>query len=197
MDLPSPQNLSVFFIPFILSKVGPRLYRLKVMSSVDEYMVYLKTIDWFAHTGQPLPAELSPDLTSRVSSWEEAVEWSQKQISFWCRIEAGNLLMAEVRANAPDRFVKWNDIARSNLPLAKSLLEENVLPRIPEPYRESAKSFVQSQLVGALAEVSFSDCSSVDLMRKHFAIYEKGFFPCGWDVASPESFPGKARVIVY
>jgi hypothetical protein len=174
-----------------------RLLKVSFMIKIEEYVDYLKTFDWFSLVGKDLPKGIYDGAVSRVSSWEEAVKWSKEQISFWCRIESGNLLMANIRANAPDRFAEWNNVARENLPTVQSLLNEYVLPRIPEPHREPATLFIQSQLVGVFIEVVFSDCSPIDLLRKQFRIYEKGFFPCGWNVESPEGFPNDSVVMVY
>jgi hypothetical protein len=71
------------------------------------------------------------------------------------------------------------------------------MPKIPEAYRVSTKAYILSQLIGVLTETAFVDFSSTQLLTHQFRIYERGFFPCGWSVGSPDSFPEKAVIMVF
>ncbi|MCB9399514.1 MAG: hypothetical protein H6510_17010 [Acidobacteria bacterium] len=167
------------------------------MSNIDKCIEGLQQYEWFSCVGTGFPNTSEFQGVRKVFSWEDAIKWCNAPISVWCRIETENLLMASVRSNSPNRYQDWNNVAIENQLKVQLILNEFVMKRAPEKYADSIKLYIQSQLVGLLLEVFFGDCSSIDLFQQQFKWYEKGFFPCGWHVDSPEGFPDASKFVVF
>src|SRR6476646_4701277 len=128
-------------------------------SSVDGLLEELMHVDWFASVGTPI---VSPIETTRVSSWEEAFRWTEHSISWWCNVEGKKRLYEVLAVSHHDRFLEWNNVARSLLPRVQELIEKHVISHAPSgALPDQARGWIQSQILSALMELSYKDCIQV------------------------------------
>ena len=168
----------------------------KAVSTPEDYLKGLKGVEWFSSVGSLVT---SPIGTTPLSSWDEAFRWTENPVSWWCNVEGAKQLYETLAKTHYERFVSWNDIARSLLPQVKELLENHVFPCVPSGVQlpQKAQVWIQSQILSATMELAFDDCVLVRLFQDQVELYRRGHFPCGWNVAGPEDFPQRATVIVF
>ena len=164
-------------------------------SKVIQYLDELKKVSWFSKVGnKDINYEVPFDT---VDSWGKAVIWSKHEITSWCNIEAGNLLSQSIRLNAPNKFSQWNNIAKSNLPIIQKFIETSISQYIPNEYKKDIELYIQSQLISAIMEIEYSDCSDINILQKMMDLYRDGHFPCGFYVKEPDDFPSNITYVIY
>ena len=162
----------------------------------EELHKELSEINWFAHVGE------ANDEVKRnvqyVDSWANARGWAEADISRWCLVEAGNILGLTVGEAHRIEYDKWNDHIKMISEPRDKLLEQSVVPSIPEEYR-SAKmiGLIRSHLNIAYMECIYSPLVDVHLVRDLIKWYLHGRFPCGWTAEDEKSFPARAVTVVF
>lgn len=162
------------------------------LEPIESYLAELEMIDWFSHVG----SDYQKPGIRLVSDWEEACRWTSQPISEWCDLEAKQRIYRFMSAAHYDQFAKWNEVAKSILPLIEPLVDM-VRPRFPANSPDNAIDWFQCQIVGASMELYYATCIDSKLFRDQLEIYKQGHFPCGWYVESEDRFPEHAILIVY
>lgn len=163
--------------------------------AVDTRLDELRQVKWFSSVGQALPANQQLKF---VSSWNEAFQWTEDPVSWWCNVEGKKLLYENLAKTHYERFSQWNNVARAILPKVKDLLEEVVFPSAQEvAFTEKAKTWIQSQILSSVLELVYRDCVEVTVFTNQIEYYVRGHFPCGWHAESPEGFPNTSILVVF
>ena len=162
----------------------------------EELHKELSEINWFAHVG---------DTNNRikrkveyVDSWEKARGWAEADISWWCLNEASNVLSLFLSTAHKMEYRKLNDHIKMISEPRDKLLEQSVVPSIPEDYRSTKMiGLIRSHLNVAYLECIYSPLVDVHLVRDLVKWYLFGRFPCGWKVEDEKSFPARAVTVVF
>ena len=110
----------------------------------------------------------------------------------WCHIEALNEIYQKVQSTNRSDFVKWNENAKLNLELVNDFINKHFY----DIEDEWIKLWVQSILMGALAEFHYNQISEFSFFDNIIKIFELGLFPCGFRVDSPSDFPNNVYIYI-
>ena len=156
----------------------------------------LQLCSWFAKVGEPLNAKKAS--LQQVLTWNLACDWAKADISWWCANEASNVLSLHLSNNHRIEYRKWNDHIKSFASQRDELLETIVMPLIPGNCREpKVVEWIRSHLTRAYLECIYGPLADIYLVCDQVDWYLQGRFPCGWNVATEEAFPGEANTVVF
>ncbi|WP_411846057.1 hypothetical protein AAFN60_21335 [Roseibacillus persicicus] len=105
--------------------------------------------------------------------------------------------MDAVRFGCEERFAKWNEIAAANLKSIESIVSTISLSPEMRAHENFILEHTKSLLISAALELAYSDCSDFRLLSQLVSVYERGHFPCGFEVERPEDFPKNASLIIF
>lgn len=133
-------------------------------------------VPWFENSGKHL------DSRSPVKAWAEAADSCSDD--HWTLITEASAasMTGDLSVMCPKRFGTWNEtVAWVKL----NILEEHVEPQIRK--RELAGEFsaavadcVRWDVLHAAMELLYTDCRAPGFFCELLAVYEQGYFPCGW-----------------
>lgn len=137
----------------------------------------LRNIVWFDRCGT---REFDSAIT--LSSWAEALSYSETPEWENTCLEMANKLSSAVAQKAPDRFRRWNDVAEEVRPVVLEMVDQktkfvrgaNLLP-------ESFVHTVQWDIIHLAFEAEYADIVPVSFFAGQSFWYAKGHFPCGWN----------------
>lgn len=153
----------------------------------------LAAIDWFAHCGEAMTADLSME-TERILDWPSAIAASKEPAWEDAKIEAQNQLTLWLHLHDRANYRKWNEITRAHKgSLVDPLMEEKI--RAFQTDHQLDIKFAHSvrwDILAALMENSYLSSGHRSFFYSElFLVYETGHFPCGWIGEWPQ---GKLRV---
>jgi hypothetical protein len=142
----------------------------------------VKSIDWFAHCGQPLSLDLSMEI-EQVHDWAKAL--SSRKNSAWenASLEARNQLTLWLHLNDRALYRKWNKIVAAHKEtVLNPLTEEKIVPfQMKHGLDIVLVHNVHWDILGAMMENSYLGSGHrAFFFLELLTIYEAGHFPCGW-----------------
>jgi hypothetical protein len=143
----------------------------------------LENADWFSAVG----VNDTDEAAIVLSSWQEAIEHCSSIEWENVNLEGANSYRERLVERSPERFQKWNDIAREVRPVTDALVrrkiklvvQQNNLPKVFE-------NCVQWDIAHVCMEAEFADVYPPGYYGSQGYWYTVGHFPCGWKGNFPE-----------
>jgi hypothetical protein len=152
---------------------------------------------WFVRVGRWTDIK-EGTLIKTANSWNEAIQWAEADISWWCVNEASNVLSEFLHINHNQQYQEWNNHITSFCSALDALIAGPVTAALPhEAPTQGVVNWIRSHLTRAYLECVYSPLIDIQLVRNQVDWYLAGHFPCGWHVDEEAAFPGRALTVVY
>ncbi|VTS00663.1 hypothetical protein [Tuwongella immobilis] len=154
------------------------------------------TWPWFSRVGQSIDHLEMNEQPWRVWNWGDAEFWAVADISWFCAVEASNLLR-DALAGYQDQYQRWNQYNEAINQDLDRILETTVVPAIPISLQPRALHWIRALLRGASMELAYADLSPVRQATEVVDWFRRGYFPCGWIAGAETGFPAHSQLLVF
>lgn len=157
-------------------------------SDYQVYVLRLKAIKWFAHSGEP-----SKEHSRTATTWSEACDELESDDFGNRKMNAQNSLSAHLAGDYLVQYRAWNEV----VDMSWASIDEQKMKFLAAVSSEAVRDRVWRRsrefLTLALSEAWFSDIAlpGHNFGRSAFAIFESGRLPCGYEGKFPK---GKFKV---
>lgn len=142
------------------------------------YLNRLSANRWFSRVGSADDSQ-----TLRIGSWKDALVLASRVE--WDNIRMGwkNELTRTLSRNFRDEYRMWNNIVRDLKPQVECLATVAVdAAGIAPNLRNDLFTHVRWDVLCILMECEYADLVPLERYRVVRCVYERGHFPCGWDL---------------
>lgn len=160
----------------------------------QELLLQLERLDWFSHTGLPLPAD--PDVVA-AKTWEEALDICVTLDSENAQLEARNALTMQLSMRHREAYDgSWNPLAIELKPKVEKLVQMKMAvpatrSRVPG---NAPKVFFDALHWDWVTLCMVHEYSDLVPLSKYYQLLERyylaGRFPCGWIGEVPDNMAG-------